>query len=125
MTITLTKLLASAKVRRFPDEASADRFLDAQDCRDPETRIAFKHSLAAQGELATDRHVQPGAMATDTDHPAAPATYVDRLLDRASIQPRRTYAERDIDRLLREAGIEELDSRIAIKTTLAQRGQLR
>jgi hypothetical protein len=120
----LRDVMAAAKTKHFTDEASLDRWLDAQPV-DATVRIGLKHFLQATGELATDRHVPPGAMATDTDHAAAPATYVDRLLTRAGLQPGRRYTEAEVDRHLQEAAITDVESRVACKTRLAERAQLR
>lgn len=125
MTHTLKTLMASANVRRFTftDEAAVDRWLTAQGVQDPQLRIAAKLELQAQG-LATDQG-DPRGLATDTAVRAPAGGHLQRLMDRAGIRPRATYDEREVDALLKAAGIEEIDTRVALKTELRQRGQLR
>jgi hypothetical protein len=118
------RLMASAQTRRFADEASVDRWLTDQHIEDPTLRIAAKHHLTAEG-LLTDRHVPPGAMATDDASHAPKGSHLQRVLDRIGIREQRTYDEYDIDALLRQARVEDIETRLAVKTELRTRGQLR
>lgn len=91
-----------------------------------EEQIAAKLELQAQGHLATDQDEEPrGRLATDRAVRAPAGNHLQRLMDRAGIRPLATYDERDIDALLKAAGIEDIETRIAVKTQLRQQAQLR
>jgi hypothetical protein len=123
MTHTLKTLMASARVRRFSSEAAVDAWLDDQRVTDPQTRIAAKLELQAQG-LATDQDDRRG-LATDTAVRAPAGNHLQRVLDRAGIRPLATYDERDVDALLKQADITDIETRLAVKTEMRQRQQLR
>jgi hypothetical protein len=73
MTPTRLKdLAASAALQRVRSERKINRWLQEQGITDPETRIAVKHQLMAQG-LATDDQPPVGTMRTDLSR-YSPAT---------------------------------------------------
>jgi hypothetical protein len=89
-------------------------FLDARHITDPQTRIAAKIELQAQG-LATDRPTQPPAYIPRL------MPELETLMRKAGIEPGRRYTERQVDALLQAAGLDVTD-KVAIKTELLGRG---
>jgi hypothetical protein len=123
MAQTLDRLMASAQGFHFRNEAQVNAWLDRQEVRDPTLRIAFKH-LAAAGALATDQERRMGLV---TDLPTRPPAAQSRLMPeleslmrRAGIEPGRRYTERQIDALLRDAGL-STEQKIGIKTEMLSR----
>jgi hypothetical protein len=114
MAQTLDRLLASAKARCFQSEADVDRYLQAMEVRDVQTRIAFKHSLQARGELATDLPTQPPAAISRM------MPEIESLMRKAGLEPGRRYTERQVDVLLKDVGLSP-EARISIKTELMGR----
>jgi hypothetical protein len=119
--------LAACAVGRPRSEAELNRWLQAQGITDPETRMAVKHQMMAQG-LATDEQPPLGTLRTDlsrhTPETAPMGAEVARLFRRANLEPGRAYSTSEVEDALARCtmGIED---RLAVKAEMGFRGWLR
>lgn len=103
---------------------------------DPETKIAVRHQIQAQAVerrmsaqgLATDQGLTFGELATDR-HQHQPETpplgaEMRALYRKARLDPSRAYSQAEVDQALADSGL-DVTSRIALKTELAMRQQVR
>ena len=130
----LQAVLASARSHDFTSEAEVDAYLLERGLTDPTERICAKHTLEASGqldlraagEMATDQVTDYG-LATDRQRyqpePPGVSREIQTLMRKAGLGPDQTYTEAQLDEALSRAAIGTVE-RVAVKTSLLQRRQV-
>jgi hypothetical protein len=95
---------------------------------DPDTRLAVKLEMRAAADASRPRGLQLralGELATDRAAEPRPKSAMDRLLDRAQVDPTRTYTDAELTERLQQAGITDPEQRLCLRIECHARGLVR
>lgn len=101
------------------DEELRRRHLDAQD------RLAVRIEIQAQAQQRINASLATDVAEWRQERPLQPQTEIERLMQRADLQPGLQYTEADIEEGCRQAGIVDPTQKLAMKVEAEMRGMLK